>query len=117
MQPEVAKLQRAKSVDGIARDDAYEFERQLIVIDRVRFDVRPCAFPRRTRLRRCYTLFMTMIDLGPERPGQPSETRQMGEQGRAKTHREEVNVSGRQFVIALVIISAVIAVFAFLLTR
>lgn len=60
---------------------------------------------------------MTMIDLGPERPGQPSETRQMGEQGRAKTHQEEVNVSGRQFVIALVIISAVIAVFAFLLTR
>ena len=60
---------------------------------------------------------MTMIDLGPERPGPASETRQMGEQGRAKTHREEVNVSGRQFVIALVIVSAVIALFAFLLTR
>jgi hypothetical protein len=60
---------------------------------------------------------MTMIDLGPERPGQPSETRQMGEQGRAETHQGDVNVSGRQFVIALVVIAAAIAVFAFLLTR
>jgi hypothetical protein len=60
---------------------------------------------------------MTMMDLGPERPGQPSETRQMGEQGRAKTHQEEVNVSGRNFVIALVIVAAAIAVFAYLLSR
>ncbi|MGE0401774.1 MAG: hypothetical protein AB7T06_34045 [Kofleriaceae bacterium] len=60
---------------------------------------------------------MTMIDLGPERPGQPSETRQMGEQGRAETHQGDVNVSGRQFVIALVIISAAIAMFAYLLSR
>jgi hypothetical protein len=60
---------------------------------------------------------MTMMDLGPERPGHPSETRQMGEQGRAKTHQEEVNVSGRNFVIALVIVAAAIAVFAYLLSR
>lgn len=58
---------------------------------------------------------MTMMDLGPERPGQPSETRQMGEQGRAQTHQGEVKVSGRQFVIALVIIAAVIAGLALLL--
>jgi hypothetical protein len=60
---------------------------------------------------------MTMIDLGPERPGHASETREMGEQGRAQTHRGEVDVSGRRFWIAFAIIVVVIAVFAFLLTR
>lgn len=60
---------------------------------------------------------MTMIDLGPERPGQASETRQMGEQGRAQTHKGEVDVSGRQFWIAFAIIVVAIAVFAFLLMR
>jgi hypothetical protein len=58
---------------------------------------------------------MTMIDLGPERPGHPSETRQMGEQGRAQTHQGDVKVSGRQFVIALIIIAIVIAGFALVL--
>jgi len=60
---------------------------------------------------------MTMIDLGPERPGQASETRQMGDKGRAETHQGDVNVSGRQFVIWLVVIAAGIAVFAYFLTR
>lgn len=58
-----------------------------------------------------------MIDLGPERPGQASDTRQMGEQDRAETHQGDVNVSGRQFVIALVIIAAAIAAFAYILSR
>ncbi|MFN0251071.1 MAG: hypothetical protein ACKV2T_29620 [Kofleriaceae bacterium] len=60
---------------------------------------------------------MTMIDLGPERPGPASDTRQMGEQGRAQTHKGDVDVSSRQFWIAFSIIVVVIAVFAFLLTR
>ena len=49
-----------------------------------------------------------MPDL-PERVGQASETRQMVERGRTETGAE---VSGRVFVIALVVIAAVIAVFA-----
>lgn len=53
---------------------------------------------------------MTMMDLGPERPGQPSDTRQMGEYGRAET--EQIHVSGRTFWIALVVIAALIAVYA-----
>lgn len=53
---------------------------------------------------------MTMIDLGPERPGQPSDTRQMGEYGRAAT--EDFHVSGRTFWIALVVIAALIAIYA-----
>ena len=60
---------------------------------------------------------MTMIDLGPERPGPASETRQMGEQGRAKTHQGEVDVSGRQFWIAFAVIAVAIAIFAFVLVR
>jgi hypothetical protein len=54
---------------------------------------------------------MTMMDLGPERPGQPSDTRQMGEYGRATTE-EQIHVSGRTFWIALVVIAALIAVYA-----
>lgn len=54
---------------------------------------------------------MTMLDLGPERPGQPSDTRQMGEYGRAET--EQIHLSGRTFWIALVVIAALIAAYAF----
>ena len=57
---------------------------------------------------------MTMMDLGPERPGHPSDTRQMTEQGRARTHTD-ANVSGRKFWIAFVIIAAAIAAIALLL--
>lgn len=60
---------------------------------------------------------MTMIDLGPERPGHASETREMGERDRAETHQSDVQVSGPRFVIALVIISAAIAAFAAILSR
>lgn len=52
-----------------------------------------------------------MPDLGPERPGQASETRQMVERGRTETGAE---VSGRAFVIALMLIVVAIAVFALL---
>lgn len=54
---------------------------------------------------------MTMPDLGPERPGQPSETREMVERGRTETG---ANVSGRAFVLALVLVVAVIAALAVL---
>jgi hypothetical protein len=53
---------------------------------------------------------MTMMDLGPERPGNPSETRQLGEFGRAAT--DHYTVSGKTFWIALVVIAALIVVFA-----
>lgn len=52
-----------------------------------------------------------MPDL-PERTGQASETRQMVERGRTETGAE---VSGRAFVIALVVIAAAIAVLALVL--
>jgi hypothetical protein len=56
---------------------------------------------------------MTMPDLGAERPGQASETRQMVERGRTQTGAD---VSGRAFAIALVMILLVIAL-VFLLLR
>lgn len=55
-----------------------------------------------------HTSGMTLPDLGPERPGQASETRQMVERGRTETGGE---VSNPTFFIALVvIIAALIAV-------
>lgn len=53
---------------------------------------------------------MTVPDLGPERPGAASETRQMGE--RSRTEAGQPNVSGRSFLIALVVIAAAIVAFA-----
>jgi hypothetical protein len=54
---------------------------------------------------------MTMPDL-PERPGHASETRQMVERGRTETGGE---VSGRVFVIALVVVALAIAALAWFL--
>jgi hypothetical protein len=52
---------------------------------------------------------MTMPDLGPERPGQPSETRQMGERSRTETGTE---ISTPAFLIALgVIVVAIVVIF------
>ena len=51
-----------------------------------------------------------MPDL-PERPGHASDTRQMVERGRTETGGD---VTGRVFLIALVIIAAVIAALAWL---
>jgi hypothetical protein len=48
-----------------------------------------------------HTYAMTMPDLGAERPGQASETRQMVERGRTQTGAD---VSGKAFAIALIII-------------
>lgn len=62
----------------------------------------------------CYIRLMTMLDLGPERPGPASETRQMGEQGR-RAATEQAHVSGRSFWIALLVIAVAIAVFALVL--
>lgn len=53
---------------------------------------------------------MTMPDL-PERPGHASETRQMVERGRTETGGD---VTGRVFVIALVVVAFVIAALAWL---
>ena len=61
-----------------------------------------------------YTRLMTMMDLGPERPGHASDTRQMTEAGRASAHTD-ANVSGRKFWIAFVVIAAVITVIALVL--
>jgi hypothetical protein len=55
-----------------------------------------------------HTWGMTMPDL-PERPGQPSDTRQMVERGRTESGAD---VSGRVFVIALVVVAIVIAAIA-----
>jgi hypothetical protein len=52
---------------------------------------------------------MTMLDLGPERPGPPSDTRQLGELGRDS---DPIRVSGKAFWIAVVVIAALIAVYA-----
>jgi hypothetical protein len=46
-----------------------------------------------------HTTGMTMPDLGPERPGAPSETRQMVERNRMET--EQTRVSTPAFFIAL----------------
>lgn len=56
---------------------------------------------------------MTVPDFGPERPGHASETRQMVERGR--TGAEEPEISGRAFVIGLVIVAFAIAAFAVIL--
>ncbi len=61
-----------------------------------------------------HTIAMTLPDLGPERPGQASETRQMVETRRATETGAEV--SNPAFLIALGIILAGIVV-AFLLLR
>ena len=55
---------------------------------------------------------MTMPDLGPERPGQASKTRQLVERGRTDTGDE---VSNRTFFIALAVIVALVAALALLL--
>ncbi len=52
-----------------------------------------------------------MLDLGPERPGQASETRQMTEQ---ETFDAPVTVSGRTFWILLGVIVLGLAAFAIL---
>lgn len=54
---------------------------------------------------------MTRPDLGAERPGQPSETRQWAENMRTHTS----DVSERRFWLALVLIVAAIAGFALVL--
>ncbi len=46
-----------------------------------------------------------MLDLGPERPGQASETREMGELDRA---RIPAKLSGKYFWPALVVIVAIL---------
>lgn len=51
---------------------------------------------------------MTMADLGPERPGQASDTRQMSEVDRAL---QPARVSGRVFWVALAMIIMGVAVF------
>lgn len=60
-----------------------------------------------------HTWGMTMPDLGPERPGQASDTRQMVERGRTESGAAEV--SGRAFAIALLAIAVVIVALALLL--
>lgn len=55
---------------------------------------------------------MTMLDLGPERPGHASETREWADGGRAAT--ETPRVSNRSFVIALAVILVALVVFALL---
>jgi len=52
-----------------------------------------------------HTWVMTVPDLGSERPGDPSDTRQLVERGRTETGAE---VSGRAFLIAFAVIAAVI---------
>ncbi|MDB4961141.1 MAG: hypothetical protein JWP01_1140 [Myxococcales bacterium] len=52
---------------------------------------------------------MTMLDLGPERPGVASDTRQMSDMDRA---RAPARVSGRFFWVGLVLIVAAIIIFA-----
>jgi len=59
---------------------------------------------------------MTMPDLGPERPGAPSDTREMA----TRAHTEpgastQQLMTGRSFWIALVVVAAAVALFALLL--
>ena len=51
---------------------------------------------------------MTMADLGPERPGEGSETRQWGDRHRAETDAPP-EISNRFFGIAIVVIIVVVA--------
>lgn len=53
-----------------------------------------------------------MPDFGLERPGDPSDTRQLVERGR--THSDEANVSGRAFLIAFAVIAAFIVLLVLL---
>ena len=55
-----------------------------------------------------YTCAMTMMDLGPERPGQASDTRQMSEIDRAV---HPTRVSGRLFWVTLALILMGVAIF------
>jgi len=55
---------------------------------------------------------MTLPDLGPERPGEATETRQMVERGRTETGAE---ISGKAFLIALISIALAIIGIALLL--
>lgn len=59
-----------------------------------------------------HTLDMTLPDLGPERPGEATETRQMVERGRTESGAE---ISGKAFLIALLVIAAGIVGVALLL--
>jgi hypothetical protein len=59
-----------------------------------------------------HTIRMTMPDIGQERPGQASETRQMVERGRTENGTK---VSNPAFLIALGVIVVGIAVLALLL--
>jgi len=52
---------------------------------------------------------MTMPDLGSERPGEATETRQWADRSRTESG---ANVSDRKFLIALAVIVVVIAIFA-----
>jgi hypothetical protein len=55
---------------------------------------------------------MTLPDLGPERPGDPTETRQMVERGRTETGG---GLSNQVFVIALAVIVVAIVIVMLLL--
>ena len=57
-----------------------------------------------------YTAAMTMLDLGPERPGQASETRQMSDLDRTEV---PARVSGKVFwPLLLVLIAGLVLFFA-----
>ena len=57
---------------------------------------------------------MTRPDFGAERPEEASETRRLGERSRTRSS-EPMPMSGTRFVIALVVIAALIAAAAVLL--
>jgi hypothetical protein len=58
-----------------------------------------------------HTCGMTMADLGPERPGQASETREWGERQRTE---QPHTVSNLRFFIVLALIIAALVAFALL---
>jgi hypothetical protein len=72
----------------------------------------PCQFAILGGMR--HAALMTMLDLGPERPGQASETRQWGDEGRAD-HEPKPHLSNRFFGITVALI--VVAVVVFLVLR
>lgn len=59
---------------------------------------------------------MTII-LGPDGPGEPSDTRQMIERERRAITEESVPITNTRFVIALVAVALLIAGFALLLAK
>lgn len=59
-----------------------------------------------------HTRAMTVPDLGPERPGDPSDTRQLVERGRTESG---AHVGNGTFFIALSIVAAFIVVLVLLL--